>query len=390
MIEISKIQSSILGIIEKYKETGLLSVKFQDEFADIFDNNTLRIGVIGKMKAGKSSFLNALIFGDRILPTGDKPVTVTLTEISYAEKDSAEVEFLTEEDIAGIRELANSGSDDFKVKEARKLIKCLESIDGGYQQYTSKGTIKTNRDSLEDFVSEKGQYSGLAKSVKIFINDNRLKGVTIIDTPGFNDPIASRGEDTKNAIKTCQIVLFVHDVLDKYDTAELEMAKEQFEYAGISEVIEVINKTDLEEDYEITDWHFIKEDFGKTKKEVLQTQNDTLIELLEGSPIICVSSLMALYGQMNDIRFDDFDLRKYNDFRARYSLLNTASDFVNNSGIKEVEAAINEITQKGGRYLLESPIYKLLGELKSVKDRLDSQRKQKQQELDLLEKGRDD
>lgn len=390
MIEISKIQSSILGIIEKYKELGLLSDKFQNEFSDLFVRNTLRIGVIGKMKAGKSSFLNALIFGDKILPTGDKPVTVTLTEISYAETDRAEVQFLTEDDISAIRKLANLDSEDFKSKEARKLIKCLEDIEGGYQQYTNKGTIKTTLESLEDFVSEKGQYSGLAKSVKIFINDNRLKGITIIDTPGFNDPIASRGEDTKNAIKTCQIILFVHDVLDKYDTAELEMAKEQFEYAGISEVIEVINKTDLEEDYEISDWHFIKEEFQNTKREVIQSQNDSLSELLGSSSIICVSSLMALYGQIDDIRFDDFDLRKYNEFRARYSQLNTSSDFVKYSGITEIETAINEITQKGGRYLLESPIYKLLGELKSIKDRLDSEKKQKQQELDLLKKGRDD
>ena len=113
MIEISKIQSSILGIIEKYKAIGLLSDKFQDDFSDLFVRNTLRIGVIGKMKAGKSSFLNALIFGDKILPTGDKPVTVTLTEISYAEKDSAEVQFLTEDDISAIRKLANLGSEDF-------------------------------------------------------------------------------------------------------------------------------------------------------------------------------------------------------------------------------------------------------------------------------------
>lgn len=390
MIEISKIKSTIHDIVEKYKENNYLSDTFLQEFEDLSTQSTLRIGVIGKMKAGKSSFLNALIFGNRVLPTGDKPCTVTLTEINFGDSDRVVVEFLTNEDINDIRDLVQAGADDFKAKEATKLLNAIEGIAGGYQQYIAKRIMQTTLEELEEFVSEKGKYSGLVKSVKIYINDNKLKGITIIDTPGFNDPIQSRGEKTKQAIKSCQIILYVHDVLDKYDTSELQMAMDQFEYAGISEVIEVINKTDLEEDYDISDWHYIKEDFQNARSEILKDANEILNELIGRSPIICVSSLMALYGQINENTFDDFDIRKYNEFRGRYAQLNSIQDFVSYSGIPNIEKEINKITQQGSKYILESPIFKLVGELKSIKDKIEIEKEKKQQDLSLLKKGREE
>ena len=50
-------------------------------------NRKLNIGVIGQVKAGKSSFLNTLLFGGKeILPKASTPKTATLTKMEYAEK----------------------------------------------------------------------------------------------------------------------------------------------------------------------------------------------------------------------------------------------------------------------------------------------------------------
>jgi GTP-binding protein EngB required for normal cell division len=54
---------------------------------------TLNIAVLGRFKAGKSSFLNHLT-GRRLLPVGVIPVTAVVTEIQYGPMERAEVQFL--------------------------------------------------------------------------------------------------------------------------------------------------------------------------------------------------------------------------------------------------------------------------------------------------------
>lgn len=82
MIERAKIQS----LIDSLRGNGRIDHNFFDELDKSFDSQTLHIGVVGKMKAGKSSLVNAAIFGSEALPTGPDPVTVTLTEVSYGKK----------------------------------------------------------------------------------------------------------------------------------------------------------------------------------------------------------------------------------------------------------------------------------------------------------------
>ncbi|MGL2344804.1 dynamin family protein [Helicobacter pylori] len=64
-------------------------------------NRDLKVGIIGRVKAGKSSLLNALIFeGVEILPKAATPMTASLTILKYANTLSAEVEFYSPKDIA--------------------------------------------------------------------------------------------------------------------------------------------------------------------------------------------------------------------------------------------------------------------------------------------------
>ncbi|MGL2334724.1 dynamin family protein [Helicobacter pylori] len=60
-----------------------------------------KVGIIGRVKAGKSSLLNALIFeGVEVLPKAATPMTASLTILKYAKTLSAEVEFYSPKDIA--------------------------------------------------------------------------------------------------------------------------------------------------------------------------------------------------------------------------------------------------------------------------------------------------
>ncbi len=64
------------------------------------EGRDLKVGIIGRVKAGKSSLLNALIFeGVEVLPKAATPMTASLTVLKYAKTLSAEVEFYSPKDI---------------------------------------------------------------------------------------------------------------------------------------------------------------------------------------------------------------------------------------------------------------------------------------------------
>ncbi|MGN8385090.1 dynamin family protein [Helicobacter pylori] len=67
-------------------------------------DRNLKVGIIGRVKAGKSSLLNALIFeGVEVLPKAATPMTASLTVLKYAQNLSAQVEFYSPKDIAELK-----------------------------------------------------------------------------------------------------------------------------------------------------------------------------------------------------------------------------------------------------------------------------------------------
>ncbi|GAA9013413.1 dynamin family protein [Helicobacter pylori] len=68
------------------------------------ENRGLKVGIIGRVKAGKSSLLNALIFeGKDVLPKSTTPMTASLTILKYAQNLSAEAQFYNEKDMEELK-----------------------------------------------------------------------------------------------------------------------------------------------------------------------------------------------------------------------------------------------------------------------------------------------
>ncbi|GAA8448138.1 dynamin family protein [Helicobacter pylori] len=68
------------------------------------EDRDLKVGIIGRVKAGKSSLLNALIFeGVEVLPKAATPMTASLTVLKYANTLSTEVEFYSQKDILELK-----------------------------------------------------------------------------------------------------------------------------------------------------------------------------------------------------------------------------------------------------------------------------------------------
>lgn len=232
-----------------------------DSFAE--QGRVLRIGIIGRVKAGKSSMLNALLFnGNDILPKAATPMTAALTIMEYSENVSAEVDFFTQQDIDEIKvkydlfqkaldskvkekELENAerikkkkgvnslsveeqqecrnkaksqaeremkddpsfaSYDQYRrIKESGKLLSDLEQ----YRTISAGSVEELMNGVLNQFVGSSGAFMPFTKSVTLHIPEKGLQGLQIIDTPGINDPVTSRGERTEQLLQDCDVVLIV-------------------------------------------------------------------------------------------------------------------------------------------------------------------------------------
>lgn len=257
------------------KDNAINSSSEWQKILDSFNNEerVLRIGIIGRVKAGKSSMLNALLFdGQDILPKAATPMTAALTIIQYSEKIHAEVDFFSQQDIdeigkkhsSYIQKLNQLKRDKFENNKNRLLQKKKKEIGffslpnsnilsdietkdceskaisqaeremkndhnyasfDQYQRILESGkkpsdleefqTIKANtiedlmNGELNQFVGSSGVFMPFTKSVSLHIPHNGLKGLEIIDTPGINDPVTSRGERTEELLQHCDVVLVV-------------------------------------------------------------------------------------------------------------------------------------------------------------------------------------
>lgn len=398
-INYNKGVATLSALVEKYKERGRFTEEMAQSVLNALDGKELKIAVIGKMKAGKSSFTNALIFKGNVLPSGQEPTTVTLTDIVYTDdpsKDSkVEVELLTLSDIEELQ--TNAKSENAQIaNNANELLMSINRISGGYEQYVSKGIVEINLDELPKFTSTEGELSGLAKKVTIYKHYDDMKGLKITDTPGFNDPVTSRGDATKNALKDCHIILFVHDYLDKYDQDEISILMEQVEYSGVSMLVDVINKIDMLEDVAISQWPSYILKFDRKKEEAIkQIPKEDIKKLLIKGRTSYVSALMALIGyevlEYNQKKKEDINCNISDDtkelfveYQSDFPELKSANDFIKFSNIDGIVNIINQLSADKNTYLANYPIQTLIGLLKSLVNIISSEIKGKQSDLGVL------
>lgn len=398
-IKYNKGVTTVSNLVEKYRKSGRLTEEMVKSVTDALEKQDLKLAVIGKMKAGKSSLTNALIFHDNVLPTGTEPTTVTLTEIVYTDdpsKDSrVKVELLTPKDITDLQTIANSESSQIS-QSAKDLLDSINRIPGGYEQYVSKGFVEIDLNELTKFTSVEGEFSGLAKKVTVYKHLDVLRGLKITDTPGFNDPVESRGEETKNALRDCHIILFVHDYLDKYEQDEIAILLEQVEYSGISMLVDIINRIDMHEDMTPSQWLSYIPKFDRKKEEAIkQIPKEGIKELLTKGRVSYVSALMALIGY----EVLEYDRKKSNgidcnisentkEFYVKYqndfSELKSADDFVKYSNINGIVDIINQLSADKSEYLANYPIQTLIGLLKSTGNIISEEKNSTEKKLDTL------
>lgn len=236
--------------IEKLQE---LMKNFRTKTDDFFrEERKLNIGVVGQVKAGKSSFLNTLLFGGKeVLPKASTPKTATLTKMEYSEENIIQIEYYTEEEWEEQEENAALDLDGDIYTSARELVEMLRRNGLDPQPYLEKETESIHFDtyedlieSLNDYVGEDGRFTPIVKSVTLFLHNEDFQGLSIVDTPGLNDPIASRTLRTKEFLEICDVVFFLSQSGSFLDKSDWTLLSSQLPQKGVKRLILIASKYD--------------------------------------------------------------------------------------------------------------------------------------------------
>lgn len=250
--ELQEKKQNLKVLATKAKEYGWIAADREQEIIEKLNNDVLTIGVIGQMKCGKSTFLNSFVFEDDVLPAATTPMTAALSVITYGEDKKIVAEFYTKDEweeqkvqaMRSLDDVRGNALEESKVKAAKELVEKSSKL--GTKLYDYLG--KTQEDSFEhliEYVGADGRYISITKSVTIYYPVEYLKGVEIVDTPGFNDPIVSREERTKAFLNKADVVLLMLYAGRPFDATDRDILFKNVAECGTGKVLIGINKYDI-------------------------------------------------------------------------------------------------------------------------------------------------
>lgn len=343
-----------------------LLIEFQSKAESLSENmkdikkteRVLKIGIVGEVKAGKSSFLNSLIFeGETVLPKAPTPMTAALTKLGYSDTPSANIVFYSDYDWRKIETLASEydklineqlqielrnysmaqqgmgytypmptfenvevaykdriPSQYSACKELTRMVDESGIILGDYLGKTKKIVGKSSysdyMDELNNYVGTGGQFTPIVKHTEIFINNPLLKDIEVIDTPGLNDPILSRSETTKKFLINCDVVFLLSYAGQFLGSEDIEFITQTLPGEGIRKAILVGSKFDSGVlDYKVRNATFREAFLGSRKnfdsqaqanvQSCTKSQNCPVVvkEIEKSLPPKYISSLMYSAGK---------------------------------------------------------------------------------------------
>lgn len=231
---------------------------FVSDLRDVLDRLSCRIGIIGQVKAGKSTFINAFVQRPDLLPTNINPWTTAITNLNFGchrtpENLGARVEFfdpnewdriwnadgrlreLTERFVPGFEsELLKRHVVEMRRRTEQRLGTSLHELLGGTHEFTDVTPAMLEQYvcsgqpvDIDPTAPQATQYSDIVRSADIYFDmDGPCFPTVIMDTPGTNDPFLVRDEITRRALDAADIhivVLIARQALSSSDVALLRI-----------------------------------------------------------------------------------------------------------------------------------------------------------------------
>ena len=296
------------------------------------------LAVAGQIKAGKSTLLNALIFGNDILPSDDTPYTAKITEIRYGNDKKLKAIFYTKDEW---QELKNEITeiDDKKVNYFKNFIE-PDIKNSSYIKFLNQ-TKEDDILNLKEYVAKGGVYTPFVKSVEIYYPAEILKSLVVVDTPGTNDPNIFRSKITLDWIKRCDAAIYTTYAGRAFDESDIKFINEYLLSLENSKRIVAINKIDV-----LRNFDEAKELLENNKKN--ETYQKTIFN--EASSFVFTAGLYALLyeKEKNGFLLNEDELW-YKD--------EANPEFWKNNGLNDLKNLVSDkIIQNKGKDLLVSHI----------------------------------
>jgi len=378
--ELQDKKQRLATLAEKATEYGWITAENRQEIINKLENDVLTIGVIGQMKCGKSTFLNSFVFEDDVLPAAITPMTAALSVITYGESKKIVAEFYTrdeweEQKLTAFRSLSDvqgNTLEESKVKAAKELMEKAGKLGSTLNSYLGK-TQEDEFGNLIEYVGADGKYISITKSVTIYYPKEYLKGVEIVDTPGFNDPIVSREERTKAFLKKADVVLMMLYAGRPFDATDREILFQNVRQCGIGKVIIGINKYDIpyengETEDEIKE--YVKQEIRKACK---MCEDDSLSEILKQAEPIPLSAEMALLSELPMSKITENEAYQFAWKRACDNFeISSLSQMHDKSHISDLTNAVKQLVEnEKEKILFVKPLNAIMAAGNTQKEKYD-------------------
>ena len=362
--EIWERKQRLLQLLQRAKEYGWIDDSTLKAEIKRAEEQKLTIGVIGQMKAGKSTFLNSFIFGDTILPAATSPMTASLSYITYGPEKKLVAEFYTPDEWAELRNTAQlpieegqeSTAQGSKIKAAQELVAKAGKIS---QLDSLLG--KTKEDSfsnLIDYVGADGKYIAITKAVTLYYPLEYLKGVEIVDTPGFNDPIVSREERTRQFLKQADVSLLLLYAGRAFDASDRDILFKDVRNCGIGKILVGVNKYDTIVAQGETPAEITQNTEQALRQAAYEVQDEAIAELVQEAHPIPFSAEMALLSKlpMSRISKDENLMFHYKRYCETFEI-SSQSELYERSLVESLNEAVRDVIERDKvEILLRKPV----------------------------------
>jgi signal recognition particle receptor subunit beta len=249
-LEVARLR--LLGVVERLGGLGEHATPLLDAARRQLEERSCRIAVIGQIKAGKSTFINALARRPGLLPTDINPWTVVVTALHFRRaptppEHAAVFQLFSPEEwnelAAGggrLRELTERLVPGFqpdllraqlevmrKRAESRLGSKFAELLGQCHRYQTVTPELLTDYVSADETrPGKRRHYSDITRSADLYFNDSPFAfPLTLIDTPGTNDPFLVRDEITRRSLENPDLYVFVVSALQRLSAADIGMLR---------------------------------------------------------------------------------------------------------------------------------------------------------------------
>lgn len=343
----------------------IIDEQFRDDINSKLESDILTIGVIGQVKAGKSTFLNSFIFENDILPVAGSPMTSSLCVIKYGTQKKIVVEFYSKEEWAELllqsqRDLSEvtKESEKSKVIAAKEIIRNATELEEDLNLSDYLGEKKEDDlNQLADYVGRDGKFLPITKLVTIYYPNDNLKGVEIVDTPGFNDPIESREIKTKEFLKNADAVILILYAGQAFTSEDYDILFNHVRFCGIGKVLIGVNKYDIPyrtgSSIEDIKTRVVEE----IHKGCESCSDQSLNYILKNCEPVLFSAQMALLSElpMETIQASNELSFYWNQFSKSFEI-GSSGDFRRMSNIEVLIEKVKDVIEKEkGEIMLKSP-----------------------------------